>query len=482
MTARRILAVLACLAVGCEEAPKPIAPIAQSGELVVLTVNGPATYFEDAQGLASGFEYDLAMLFARDLGAKPAFVVIDNPAKIDHLLRGGQAHLAAAALARHFDYPGGLAWGPSYFATQHQIVGRATEPKPKSLSDIGERRVGVIEESVAEYLLATPSPAPSRIERLPPGTSTADLLEQVASGKLDYALVESTRYTLARRFFPQLDVAFNVGKPVEYAWLISQVDKKRIVEAAKPFFERIRKDGTLKRLVDRHYGHAARITALDSGTLIERIATHLPALRPHFEEAERMSGLDWRLVAAIGYQESHWDPLATSPTGVRGLMMLTEETADRLQVKNRLDARDSILGGARYFALLKEGISPRIPEPDRTWLALAAYNIGIGHLEDARIAAQRSGLTPDKWQDVRQVLPKLQEPETFNALKHGYARGAEAMQLVDNVRNYYDILTRMEPRDTPALPHPPAAPDPPTGAAAPKKDAQLSTKGTAPGK
>ena len=490
MTARRILAVLACLAVGCEEAPKPIAPIAQSGELVVLTVNGPATYFEDAQGLASGLEYDLAMLFAKELGARPAFVVIDNPAKIDGLLRAGQAHLSAAALARHFDYPGGLAWGPSYFTTQHQVVGRAAEAKPKQLRDIADRTIGVIEESVAEYLLATPSSVHLRIERLPPGTSTADLLEQVAAGKLDFALVESTRYTLARRFFPQLEVAFNVGKPVEYSWLISQVDKKRIVEAVGPFFERIRKDGTLKRLIDRYYGHAARITALDSGTLIERIGTQLPALKPHFEEAERVSGLDWRLVAAIGYQESHWDPLATSPTGVRGLMMLTEETADRLQVKNRLDARDSIVGGARYFALLKEGISPRIPEPDRTWLALAAYNLGLGHLEDARIVAQRSGLNPDKWQDVRQILPKLQEPETFNTLKHGYARGAEAMQLADNVRNYYDILTRLAPRELPSLPlpQPPAAdggasnPAPPKVAPPPKKEPQLSTKGTAPGR
>jgi peptidoglycan lytic transglycosylase F len=456
MTARRLLALLiACSAFGCEEAPKPIAPVAQSGELVVLTVNGPSTYFEDAQGLPSGFEYDLATLFAQELKVKPAFVVIDNPAKIDQFLRAGQAHLAAAALARHFDFPGGLAWGPSYYTVQHQIVGRTGDWKPKSMQEIANKRVGVIDESVAEYLLSIPSElAAVRIERLPPGTSTADLLEHVASGKLDFALVESTRFTLARRFFPQLEVAFNVGKPVDYAWLVSTVDKKRILDAAGPFFERIRKDGTLKRLLDRYYGHATRITALDSGTLMERIVTHLPSLKPSFEEAEAASGVDWRLLAAIGYQESHWDPAATSPTGVRGLMMLTEETAERLQVKNRLDARDSILGGARYFALLREQMSARIPEPDRSYLALAAYNLGMGHLEDARILAQRNGLNPDRWQDVRQILTKLSEPESFLKLKHGYARGFEAMQLVDNVRNYYDILTHMEPRAAPLLPRP----------------------------
>lgn len=452
MTARRIIALLACLAAGCEEAPKPIAPIAESGELVVLTVNGPSTYFEDAQGLASGFEYDLATLFARELKVKPTFLLVDNPAKVDRVLRQGKAHLAAAALARHFDFPGGLAWGPPYLSVNHQIVCRANEPRAKSLQDLAGKHIGVIEESVADYLMTEPPKLALPIERLPPGASTADLLEQVATGKLDCALVESTRYTLARRFFPQLDVAFNLGKPVDYAWLISTVDKKRIVEAAVPFFERIRKDGTLKRLVDRHYGHATRLTAIDAGALLEQIATQLPRLKPLFQEAERASGADWRLIAAIAYQESHWNAQATSPTGVRGMMMLTEETAERLQVKDRLNARDSVLGGARYFALLKEALPPRLGEPDRTYLALAAYNIGLGHLEDARILAQRQNLNPDKWQDVRQVLPKLSEPETFQTLKHGYARGGEAQQLVDNIRNYYDILARMEPRDPPELP------------------------------
>src|SRR5512132_2331480 len=133
MAARRIIVLLACLAGGCDEPPQPIAPIAESGELVVLTVNGPVTYFEDAQGLPSGFEYDLAQLFARELGVKASFVLVDDTTRIDRLLRAGQAHLAAAALPRHFDFPGGVAWGPPYLATQHQIVGRGADPaRPRS--------------------------------------------------------------------------------------------------------------------------------------------------------------------------------------------------------------------------------------------------------------------------------------------------------------------------------------------------------------
>ena len=453
MRARRWFALLACLAFGCEESPKPIAPIAESGELVVLTVNGPSTYFEDAQGQPSGLEYDLVALFAKEIRAKPSFILVDNPAKIDRLLRDGKAHLAAAALARHIDFPGGLAWGPPYLTTQHQVVCRATDdPKPRKLEDLTGKRVGVIEESVADYLLTEPPQLAIPVEKLPAGSSTADLLEAVTRGKLDCALVESTRYTLARRFFPTLDVAFNLGKPEDYAWLISTVDKKRVVEAAKAFFERIRKDGTLKRLIDNYYSHAMRFSAIDAGAFLQQIATDLPRLRPYFIEAEVASGIDWRLVAAIAYQESHWNASATSPTGVRGVMMLTEDTAERLQIRDRLDPRDSIIGGARYFALLKETLVPRIEEPDRTYLALAAYNIGIGHLEDARILAQKAGLDPDKWQNVRQVIVKLADPEVYPKLPHGYARGGEAQQLVDNIRNYYDILVHAEPRESAVLP------------------------------
>ncbi|HLX24685.1 MAG TPA: membrane-bound lytic murein transglycosylase MltF [Usitatibacter sp.] len=442
----RIIALLACLAAGCEEAPKPIAPVADSGELVVLTVNGPSTYFEDEQDRPSGLEYDLVTLFAKQLGVKARFILVDNPAKIDAILRKGKAHLAAAALPKHFDFPGGLAWGPSYLSTQHQVVCR-DETKAKKLDDLTGKRIGVIEETVADYLLTEPTKVTVPIERLGPETSTADLLERVAKGSLDCALVESTRFTLARRYFPTLEPAFNVGKPLEYAWLVSTVDKKRILDAAGPFFERIRKDGTLKRLVDRYYSHATRFTAIDSTALLEQISTQLDKLTPHFVEAETASGIDWRLIAAIGYQESHWDAKATSPTGVRGFMMLTEDTADRMQVKDRLDARESIIAGARYLAMLKaDQIPARVTEPDRTFLALAAYNLGIGHLEDARILAQRSGLNPDKWQDVRQVIPRLSDPATYPSLKHGYARGGEAMQLVDNIRNYYDIIRRLRPQ------------------------------------
>ena len=454
MIGRTLLGILACLAAGCEFAAKPVVPLAEGGKLVVVTINGPATWYEDAQGHPGGFEYDLVALFAKELGVPIEYDFVDSPEKAEKALSERRAHLAAALLPKHFDLPGGLAWGPSYRSAQYQLVWRLAFPRPRVAADTSGRRVGMVGDSFVDPLLASGAKLPASIERLPPDTSSEELLERVADGRLDGALIDSARFTVARKHFPQLDAAFDVGKSIDYAWRVGTVDQKLLLDRMKTFFARIGKDGSLKRLADRHFAHAARISAIDSGTLIERINTMLPKLKPHFLEAERVSGFDWRLVAAIGYQESHWDPLATSPTGVRGVMMLTEDTADRLQVKDRLDARESILGGARYLGLVADSLPPRIREPDRTWLALAAYNLGIGHLEDARILAQRKGLSPDSWQDVKLALPGLADPQTYQQLKHGFARGHEAMQFVDNVRNFHDILARVELRDGPLAPRP----------------------------
>ena len=151
-----------------------------------------------------------------------------------------------------------------------------------------------------------------------------------------------------------------------------------------------------------------------------------------------------RLIAAIAYQESHWNPQATSETNVRGMMMLTEDTAKRLRVRDRLDARQSIGAGARYLADLKRSLPARIAEPDRTWIALAAFNIGTGHLEDARVLAVRRKLNPDSWSDIKKTLPLLAQTELADDTKYGVARGGQAVVFVETVRAYYDVLLRLE--------------------------------------
>jgi len=454
-----VMAALVFLGLGVrrtEYAPNwlapPLAAPRASGELVVLTLRGPTTTQSVAGAKTddvesqTGFEHDLATLFANELGVTVRFRVMPSYARLIDQLQANRAHLAAAGISPTPALRQKFAFGPTYKTVQYQLVYRTADKRPRNAADLGNARLAVIAETPAHDIArdltgASPNLA---IEVLPHNASAEDQLKALEAKRADFALIDTYAFAVARRLHPDLSAAFNVGREAKVAWAFSNAADYDLQQSAVRFFEKIRTNGTLNRLMDRYYGHVNRIQPIDSEALLEKMQSHLPKLRAHFQEGQQLSGIDWRLLAAVGYQESHWDPLATSPTGVRGLMMLTEETADRMKVQNRLDARQSILGGARYIALLRDTVPPRIPEPDRTWLALAAYNQGYGHLEDARILTARSGLNADSWLDVRKAYPRLKEPEIYETLKHGYCRGDEAVQFVENVRNYTDILTRLE--------------------------------------
>ena len=222
------------------------------------------------------------------------------------------------------------------------------------------------------------------------------------------------------------------------------------------YFTELEAIGRLAEILTRHERSLSRFHRVDAPAFVSAVRERLPLYQAWFEEASAETGIDWRLLAAIGYQESRWDETAVSPTGVRGLMMLTAETAQRVKVADRTDPRSSILGGARYLNLIKDTIPDRIPEPDRTWLTLAAYNIGYGHLEDARVLAQSAGRDPDTWAAVREKLPLLAQERWFMQTRRGYARGWEPVGFVRNVQTYLEILEWMtggpgpsgEPRKT----------------------------------
>ncbi|MBT5066913.1 MAG: transglycosylase SLT domain-containing protein, partial [Halieaceae bacterium] len=179
---------------------------------------------------------------------------------------------------------------------------------------------------------------------------------------------------------------------------------------------------------------------IESFTFQKAVEMQLPKWRPLIEKVAQEFRIDWRLLAAISYQESHWDPTARSPTGVRGMMMLTRPTAKEMGVTNRLDAEQSLRGGARFLNSLLRRLPSDIDDPDRTWMALAAYNIGMAHLEEARRLTEGNGQDPHLWQDVRAKLPDLQNPAIYPHLRHGFARGKEAVTYIDNIRHYYTTL------------------------------------------
>jgi membrane-bound lytic murein transglycosylase F len=121
-------------------------------------------------------------------------------------------------------------------------------------------------------------------------------------------------------------------------------------------------------------------------------------------------------------------------------MMLTNATAEEVGVSNRLDPAQSIEGGARYLRSVEQRLPESITGEDRLYMALAAYNVGLGHLYDARDIARMRGGNPDLWRDVREALPLLQESQWHSKTRHGYARGGEPVIYVQNIRRYLEIL------------------------------------------
>ncbi len=430
----------------CSVPEKPIPPVQESHELVVLTRNSPTTYYEDAQGNYAGLEYDLVKLFAQELDVNVRFVVATEFNKIIPALTKQQAHLVAAGLTITPEREKIIRFGPAYQTVQQQIVYNNFTLKPDDIEDLIGKRIEVIAgSSYVERLKQARKTSPKLEWHEVMTMEIEELLEKVANGEVDYSIADSHFVSMTQNFFPDLGVAFNLGKPEQLAWAFPKDVDPSLFAKAQEFFNRIQKDGTLRRLLDRYYGHIARLNRIDVVTFLEKMNSTLPSYRKLFQQAQEITEIDWRLIAALGYQESHWDPLATSPTGVRGLMMLTADTADHLGVSDRLDPKENVPAGASYLLTLKEALPERIPEPDRTWIALAAYNTGMGHLEDARILAQQIKLNPDSWTDLKKALPLLSKTAYHASLKHGYARGGEAVIFVENIRNYYNIMMKFEP-------------------------------------
>ncbi|MES2356342.1 MAG: membrane-bound lytic murein transglycosylase MltF [Pseudomonadota bacterium] len=420
-------------------------PTKTSGEIVVLTVNGPTTYFEDAAGQITGFEHNLAQLFADELGLKVRFEILANETEMIAALEARRGHIAAGTLSPTREREKRVRFGPSYMTITQQVVYHADDVKPRSIKDLARKRVGVLAHSHhAERLAALRKETQFLQWEEYDNESTDNLLGRLSDNDLDIVIADSNWINLSRNLYPDIDVAFDLDKQESLAWAFPFAGDDFLYNAAKKFFARIEQDGTLKRLINRDLSNTRRLLKVDMETFLERLGTVLPKYRPLFQEAQEITGLDWRLLAAISYHESHWDPLATSPTNVRGMMMLTEETADRLKVKNRLDPKESIIAGAKYLVLLKDGIPDRVPEPDRTWLTIAAYNQGLGHLEDARILTQRLKRNPDSWNDVKATMPLLADSAYYTELKRGYARGGEAVIMAETVRTYFDVLSRLE--------------------------------------
>jgi len=432
----------------CSSSETMLTQMQNEGELRIVTRNAPTTYYEGPKG-DTGLEYDLAKRFADELGVQLKIVQVDNFTDILPMVTEQKVHLAAAGLLITNERKVLVQFGPAYQTIKQQFIYLKNTPTPTSLEELETKHtIHVIDgNGVVEQLKHLQRSYPKLTWQAHTGIESHELLEQIAEKKIMYAIVASNEVAQMRQFYPDLDIAFELPDEQKIAWAFPRFGQDNsLYVAAIQFFNRLKYTGELEQLIERYYGH---IDVEDFNDILAKdfyrhIKERLPTYRKDFELIAARYNMDWQLLAAMAYQESNWDPDAVSHTGVRGIMMLTESAAMEVGVVDRDDPLESILGGTKYFIQLKERFDATIEEPDRTWLALAAYNVGLGHLNDAQKITKQRGGNANRWADVKKSLPLLTKRSWYTKTAHGYARGYEPVKFVKLIRRFYEILRYLD--------------------------------------
>ena len=439
-----VLLLLAACTQSTNEAQKPtrsLKQIQESGKLIVLTRNAPTSLYIDRDGKQSGPEYDLVESFAAALNLEVEYIIKTSIKEIIDGIENAQGDLAAAGLTITSQRQEKFLFGPAYQDVTQQIVCRRDNVQPESIEDLVGLKIVVIAGSSYVEQLESLRQEHLKLEwEETTSEDTEQLLYSVWRRNIDCTVADSNIVDINRRYYPELIAPLNIHQEESLGWIMSN-ERSDLKAAIDAWFGAFQQVGELESLLEKYYGFFEVFDYVDTRRFITQTKKRFPKYQKLFKDAAKEYDLPYLLLSAQAYQESHWRANARSPTGVRGIMMLTLATAKAMGVKSRLDPKQSIFGGAKYMSsLIKKRFSDEVQEPDRTWLALAAYNVGRGHLHDAQTLARKQGLNPFLWGDVKQVLPLLSDKKYYRKLKYGYARGNEPVRYVQRIREYQHIL------------------------------------------
>lgn len=415
----------------------PYHAIQSRGKLIVGTINNPISYFINAEG-QSGLEYELSKAFADYLNVELEIKPLNNSEELFTALNEHAIDIAAANLFYQPNKVEHFQLGPSYYSASWQIAYRKGENRPRSLAQINSQLVIPDNAELEHILKEAKLKNPHLTWMIDKKQTQEELLLQVADGKIDYTIANSLDISAAQHIKPQIAVAFDLTDEMSVHWYLANNASNELQSALLDFMNGAIDSGLIANIEEKYFSHFRDFDYVDAKSYLNAIETILPKFEPLF--TKHKGDLDWRLLAAIAYQESHWNPDATSPTGVRGIMMLTKGTAEHMKIQDRTDPEQSIKAGSEYLHWLLEQMPTSINDEERIWFALAAYNMGLGHLLDARRLTKNLGGNPDNWLDVKKNLPLLAEKRYYSNLKYGYARGYEAFQYIENIRRYMNSI------------------------------------------
>ncbi|MFZ7112039.1 MAG: membrane-bound lytic murein transglycosylase MltF [Desulfatiglandales bacterium] len=435
-----LLFVAVCLLPGIScGRPDVLQKIRTSGVLTVITRNNAHCYYI-YRDKAMGFEYELAKAFSEYLGVRLKVITPTWDGLIE-ALDNGAGDLIAASMTVTPSRRKKADFSDEYLSVQQKLLVNSRNHRVKRLEDLSGETIHVRRGTSYE----------ERIKQLKDGgldvriklyddTPTEELISMVAEKEIEVTVADSNVALLNRRYYPDVKIAFSLEEPESVGWAVKK-GETRLLGEINTFFDKIRKNGVFSEIYNRYYADIETFDYLDLKKFHRRLDTRLPAFRDLIQSTAKKYGFDWRLIAAVIYQESHFDPMAKSFTGVEGIMQLTQTTAEEMGVEDRLDPEESIRGGVKYLKRLYDRYR-EAKDPDRMLIALASYNVGHGHILDAQDIARQMDLDPNSWSSLEGILPLLRNPKYYKETRYGYARGTEPVRYVRRIMTYYDILKR----------------------------------------
>jgi membrane-bound lytic murein transglycosylase F len=424
------------------QAPKlhtgDLAEIRERGVLRVITRNNAANYYI-WNGQLMGFEYDLAREFAKRQKLELEIVVPPSHDDLLPWLRQGRGDVVAASLTASPERAAreGVAFSRRTNRVYETVVTRADDDSIQAVEDLAGRRFHVRRGSHYWETLEALRDSGVALELVPvPDTlETEEIIERVAKGRYDVTLADSHIVDIERTWRDDVRVALTIGDPVDLGWAM-RLDNPELLAAVNGFFRKEYRGTIYNVLARRYFAEPKRIRAHaeDRPLRAGRISPFDASLQKYAESY----GFDWRLIAAQMHQESRFDPKARSFAGARGLMQVMPRTAEELGVEDLEDPDTGIYAGVLYMARMRDRFEDQIPASERLWFALAAYNVGYGHVRDARQLAAAHGYDPNRWfGNVERAILLKRRRDVASRTRFGYCRCSEPVRYVREIRDRY---------------------------------------------
>ena len=422
--------------------------IQEKKTLDVVILNSPTTYYAGTEK-ELGFDYELISAFAKSIHVDVNLTIVFTVSEALQKSREGVGDITVAGLTITKDREKEFKFGPQYHTVQEQLICSNEMYKaknfPRDIEDLAGLNIIVGKDTSYESTL---NELKKTVEGFDFTTtdeySTEQLLDLTHKGKIDCTVADSSVFMINQRYYPKLVRALVLSDRKSLGWIIRDDNDKSLNGALYRWLNTYERSGKMAELRDYYFTFLSIFDYYDTSVFYKRLEKRLPQYRHHFIGAGKKYNIPWMILAAQSYQESHWNPKATSHTGVRGMMMLTNNTAKLLGVKNRIDVKQSIYGGAKYLRVIEKKLPPEIKGKNRWALTLASYNVGYGHILDAQVLARKLNIDPYSWIALKEVLPLLTQKKYFRSLRYGYARGNEPVKYVDAIQNYADIIQKHE--------------------------------------